>query len=101
MLKENRILTINFKRLKSRLKIKFPTLAEVATIFLMCATTYVIWIIAYLLLEKVNKALALISLLLGCLIILFAIIPLVIEFIVVPLTDLIEEKKGLGKKDDI
>lgn len=93
MLKENRILAINFKRLKSRLKIKFLTLAEIATILLMCAIPVGIWIIPCLFLEKVNEALALISLLLGCLIIFFVIIPLNIEFIVAPLMDLIEAKK--------
>lgn len=97
MLKENKSLAINFEKLKSRLKIKILTLAEVATIFLMCAIPYIIWIIACLLLEKVNKALALISLLVGCLIIFFAITPLAIEFIVVPLTDLIEAKKTWEK----
>lgn len=97
MLKENKILAINFKKLKSRLKIKFFTMTEATMVFLMCAIPVGIWIIPCLFLEKVNEALALISLLLGCLIIFFVIIPLNIEFIVVPLTDLIEAKKTWEK----
>lgn len=97
MLKENKMLAINFKKLKSRLKIKFLALAEIAMPFLICAIPYVILIIAYVLFEKVNETLALIALLLGCLITFFAIIPLVIGFIVALLTDLIEAKKTWKK----
>lgn len=44
MLRENKLLAINFKRLKSRLKIKLSTIVEIAIIFIACAIPFATWI---------------------------------------------------------
>lgn len=70
MLKENRILTINFKRLKSRLKIKFLTLAKIAIIFILCAIPIATWIFSIFSLTEICEAFVVSILLVLCSVIL-------------------------------
>lgn len=70
MLKENRILAINFKRLKSRLKVKFSTIVEIAIIFILCAIPIATWIFSIFSLTEICEAFVVSILLVFCSVIL-------------------------------
>lgn len=56
MLRKNKLLAINFKRLKSRLKIKFSTIEKLAIIFLICAIPIATWIFSIFSLRELCEA---------------------------------------------
>lgn len=56
MLRKNKLLAINFKRLKSRLKIKFSTIEKLAIIFLICAIPIATWIFSIFSLTELCEA---------------------------------------------
>lgn len=70
MLKENKLLAINFKRLKSMLKIKFSTIVEIAIIFILCAIPIATWIFSIFSLTEICEAFVVSILLVFCSVIL-------------------------------
>lgn len=56
MLRENKLLVINFKRLKSRLKIKFSTIVKLAIILILCAIPIATWIFSIFSLTELCEA---------------------------------------------